>query len=276
MSQFLSNSGAFLTTLLTGAVIFFVWFATRKRVASQTVGRAEEQADRILHDAERDAEAKRKELVLAAKEQAHELLRSSEEQTRKRQDDVATLEKTLGSRTEALSSRVRSVEQAEKDVQAREGAVSKKETDITTNAARYEQLVAEQQRELQRVSSMTADEAKDVLLRQLESDARRDAAHLVKRLESEARETAADKAKHIITEAIQRSAAEHAIETTVSVVDLPSDDLKGRIIGREGRNIRALETATGVELIIDDTPGAIILSSFDPYRRAVANRRSSS
>ena len=272
MSQFLSNSGAFLTTLLTGAVIFFVWFATRKRVASQTVGRAEEQADRILHDAERDAEAKRKELVLAAKEQAHELLRSSEEQTRKRQDDVATLEKTLGSRTEALSSRVRSVEQAEKDVQAREGAVSKKETDITTNAARYEQLVAEQQRELQRVSSMTADEAKDVLLRQLESDARRDAAHLVKRLESEARETAADKAKHIITEAIQRSAAEHAIETTVSVVDLPSDDLKGRIIGREGRNIRALETATGVELIIDDTPGAIILSSFDPYRRAVAKQ----
>ena len=119
---------------------------------------------------------------------------------------------------------------------------------------------------------MTADEAKDILLRQLESDARRDAANLVKRLEHEARETAADKAKHIITQAIQRSAAEHAIETTVSVVDLPSDDLKGRIIGREGRNIRALETATGVELIVDDTPGAIILSCFDPYRREIAKQ----
>ena len=119
---------------------------------------------------------------------------------------------------------------------------------------------------------MTADEAKEVLLRQLETEARHDAAHLVKKLEHEARETATAKAKHIIAQAIQRSAPEHAIETTVSVVDLPSDDLKGRIIGREGRNIRALEVATGVELIVDDTPGAIILSSFDPYRRAVAKQ----
>ena len=139
-------------------------------------------------------------------------------------------------------------------------------------ATRYEQLVTDQQRELQRVAGLTADEAKDVLLRQMEADARRDAANLVKRLEAEAREVASAKARQIITEAIQRSAAEHAIETTVSVVDLPSDDMKGRIIGREGRNIRALEQATGVELIVDDTPGAIILSSFDPYRREIARQ----
>ena len=272
MSQFLSNSGAFLTAFVAGAAIFFIWLATRKRIASQTVGHAQAQADRILHDAERDGAARQKELVLAAKEEAHELLRSTELQTRKRRDDVANLEKTLASQTQSLSNRLSSVERAEKEVRDREGAVSKSEKDVTAKATRYEQLVADQQRELQRVAGMTADEAKGILLHQLESDARRDAAHLVKRLESEARETAADKAKHIITEAIQRSAAEHAIETTVSVVDLPSDDLKGRIIGREGRNIRALETATGVELIVDDTPGAIILSSFDPHRRAVAKQ----
>ena len=137
---------------------------------------------------------------------------------------------------------------------------------------KYERLVAQQQHELERVASLTADEAKELLLKQIESDARHDAANLVKRLDAEARETATDRAKHYITEAIQRCAAEHAIETTVSVVDLPSDDLKGRIIGREGRNIRALELATGVDLIIDDTPGAIILSGFDPYRRAIAKQ----
>ena len=132
--------------------------------------------------------------------------------------------------------------------------------------------MVERQRELQRVAGLTADEARELLLKQIEADARRDAANMVKRLEAEARETAAERAQQIIADAIQRSAAEHAIETTVSVVDLPSDDMKGRIIGREGRNIRALEQATGVELIVDDTPGAIILSSFDPFRREVARR----
>src|SRR5262249_7236365 len=155
---------------------------------------------------------------------------------------------------------------------ARDKQVRQQEQAVTAAHTLAEQLIAERQRELQRVAGLTADEARDLLLKQLESDARRDAANLVKRLEAEARETAAARAQQIITDAIQRSAAEHAIETTVSVVDLPSDDMKGRIIGREGRNIRALETATGVELIVDDTPGAIILSSFDPYRREVARR----
>ena len=143
---------------------------------------------------------------------------------------------------------------------------------VAASLARGEQLVAERQRELQRVAGLSAEEARELLLKQLESDVRRDAANLVKRLETEARETAAARAQQIIVDAIQRSAAEHTIETTVSVVDLPSDDMKGRIIGREGRNIRALETATGVELIVDDTPGAIILSSFDPLRREIARQ----
>src|SRR5207253_5454478 len=154
----------------------------------------------------------------------------------------------------------------------RDRSIAEREKSAAALAAKYEQLAAQQQRELERVAGLTAEEAKELLLKQIESEARHDAANLLKRLGAEARETAVDRAKHYITEAIQRCAAEHAIETTVSVVDLPSDDLKGRIIGREGRNIRALELATGVDLIVDDTPGAIILSGFDPYRREIAKK----
>ena len=270
MSQLLTDTAPILIALATGTVVFLVWLALRRRVAAQTVERAQADAERLLREAERDVEARRKEVVLAAKEEAHELLRTAEGETRKRQDEIAALERDIASQSHTLSDRQSAMERAELELQKRERFLEKGETEVSAQAARYETLVTDQQRELQRVAGMTADEAKEVLLRQLESDARRDAANLVKRLEHEARETAAEKAKHIITQAIQRSAAEHAIETTVSVVDLPSDDLKGRIIGREGRNIRALEVATGVELIVDDTPGAVILSSFDPYRREVA------
>ena len=155
---------------------------------------------------------------------------------------------------------------------SRDKTLSERETRAAAAAAKYEQLVAQQKHDLERVAGLTADEAKELLIRQIEGDARHDSANLLKRLDAEARETAVDRAKQYITEAIQRCGAEHAIETTVSVVDLPSDDLKGRIIGREGRNIRALELATGVDLIVDDTPGAIILSAFDPYRREIAKQ----
>ena len=272
MSQVLSIAGPVVLALLAGGAVFLVWVATRKRIAADTVGRAEEDAARILRDAQRDAEAQQKELVLAGREEAHGLLRDAERQARQRQDEVASLETAVDSRKRALAEQAAAVEKREQDVAAREAATRRQEQAAAVEAERCAQLATEQQRELQRVSGMTADEAKDVLMRQIESDARRDAANLVKRLEHEARENAADKARHIITQAIQRSAAEQTVETTVSVVDLPSDDLKGRIIGREGRNIRALETATGVELIVDDTPGAIILSSFDSYRRAIAKQ----
>ena len=272
MSPLLLSATPVALTVLTGVIVFLLWFATRKRVAAQTIGRARKEAERILREAKRDAEAHGKEVVLTAKEKAHDLLQNTEQQTQQRQEKATALEKTLASQTRTLADRVTVVEKAEKDIRSREQIVTKTEQDVSAQSNRYRDLVSNQQRELQRVSGMTADEAKEILLKQLENDARRDAANLVKRLEHEARESAADKAKNIITQAIQRSAAEHAIETTVSVVDLPSDDLKGRIIGREGRNIRALETATGVELIVDDTPGAIILSCFDPYRRAIAKQ----
>jgi ribonuclease Y len=266
-------AGYLINAVITAGLaagVFAWWIATRKRIAAETVGRAEAQAQRIVRDAERDAETRRKEMLLEAKEKAHDLLTEAERQTRQERQQSATLEQTLLRREAALADRLLTVERTESDLSTRERQLAERERTAAASAARYEQLVARQQHELERVASLTADEAKELLLKQIESDARHDAANLLKRLDTEARESAADRAKHYITEAIQRSAAEHAIETTVSVVDLPSDDLKGRIIGREGRNIRALELATGVDLIVDDTPGAIILSGFDPYRREIA------
>jgi len=261
-----------LVALGAASAVFAVWVANRKRIAAETVGRAEAQALRIVKDAERDAETRRKETLLEAKEKVHELLSAADRQTRQERQQVAALEQTLARRDTALAEREVVVDRLDRELKSREGVIAQREKVTQEAVTKYERLVAEQQRELERVAGLTGEAAKELLIKQMEADARHDAANLLKRLDAEARETAADHAKHYITEAIQRSAAEHAVETTVSVVDLPSDDLKGRIIGREGRNIRALELATGVDLIVDDTPGAIILSGFDPYRREIAKQ----
>ncbi|MGE0703747.1 MAG: ribonuclease Y [Vicinamibacterales bacterium] len=261
---------AALVAALLSAAMVALWITSRRRIAAETIGRAEEQAARLLKDAERDAETRKKEALLEAKERAHEILTSAEKQARSDRQQAEAREQLLDRRDGALAERQSAAERLDKELQARDRALALKEQAAEVAAHRYEQLVQQQQHELERVASLTAEEAKELLLKQIEHDARHDAANLLKRLDAEARETATDRAKQYITEAIQRSAAEHAIETTVSVVDLPSDDLKGRIIGREGRNIRALELATGVDLIVDDTPGAIILSGFDPYRREIA------
>ena len=252
--------------------VFAVWVASRKRTAAHTIGRAQDEASRLIHDAERNAENLRKEAELAAKERAHALLQDSEQQTRERRQELESIERQLDRKTQELTAHDREAKQIDATLREREQQAAERERSLAEEMRRCEELTREQQQALQRVSGLTADAAKELVIKQIEQDARRDAANLVKRLEAEARETAAEKAKQIITQAIQRSAPEHAIETTVSVVDLPSDDLKGRIIGREGRNIRALEQATGVELIVDDTPGAIILSSFDPFRREIAKQ----
>ena len=259
-----------VVTVVAAAAVFAVWVANRKRIAAETVGRAEEQALRIIRDAERDAETRKKEALLEAKEKAHELLIEADRQARQERQQAAVLEQAMNRRESLLTERQTVIDRIEKDLTVRDRAVSQREQTANDAVAKFQRLVAQQQHELERVASLTADEAKELLIKQIESEARHDSANLLKRLDAEARETAVDRAKHYITEAIQRCAAEHAIETTVSVVDLPSDDLKGRIIGREGRNIRALELATGVDLIVDDTPGAIILSGFDPYRRQIA------
>ena len=257
---------------LIAVAVFVYWVASRRRISAETIGRAEEQARATLRDAEREAENRKKEALLEAKEKAHHIVMDADRLAEDRRQQAARMEQILTKKEEKLTERLAADEQHEKDLRAREQSIRDRERATAATASRYEQLVAEQQQELQRVARLTGDEAKEILLRQFESDARRDAANMVKRLESEARETATARAKQLVTEAIQRSAPEHAIETTVSVVDLPSDDLKGRIIGREGRNIRALEIATGIDLIVDDTPGAIILSGFDPYRREIARQ----
>ena len=238
----------------------------------QLLAQAELNTQTLLKQAERDADALRKEATIEAREKAHTIAAEADQRMRERREEMLALEQQLADKTRALADRLTATDRLEQDLRGRERALAAREEAVTASAAKSEELVAERQRELQRVAGLSADEARELLLRQLEGEARRDAANLVKRLETEARETAAVRAQQIVADAIQRSAAEHAIETTVSVVDLPSDDLKGRIIGREGRNIRALETATGVELIVDDTPGAIILSSFDPLRREIARQ----
>jgi ribonuclease Y len=258
--------------LSAAGAVFVLWVANRKRISAETIGRAEEHAQRLTRDAEREAETRRKEALVDAKEKAQEILAEAERQARAERQQQVNVEQTLARRESQLVERQTAIERLERDLLGRESAVAAREQQAAAAGKKYEQLVSQQQHELERVASLTADEAKELLLKQIESDARHDAANLLKRLDAEARETASARAKQYITEAIQRSAAEHAVETTVSVVDLPSDDLKGRIIGREGRNIRALELATGVDLIVDDTPGAIILSGFDPYRREIAKK----
>ena len=254
------------------AAVLVVWIFTRRKIAAQTVGQAETEAARLTRDAERDVATRTKEAELAAKEQAHTLLQAAERQASARREELASIERQFAQRTQELTEHDRTASETDRQLRQREDQIAELERTLAADRARCDELTREQHDALQRVSGLTADEAKELVIKQIEQDARRDAANLVKRLETEARETAAEKAKQIITQAIQRSAPEHAIETTVSVVDLPSDDLKGRIIGREGRNIRALEQATGVQLIVDDTPGAIILSSFDPFRRAIAKQ----
>jgi ribonuclease Y len=262
---------ALLLFVLTLGAVFW-WVANHRRIAAETVGRAQAESERIARQAQRDADNLRKEAALEAREKAHADAAEADRQMRQRREAILTLEQALADKTRALADRLAVSDRLETELRVKEKALAQQEEAATAARARADQLVAERQRELQRVASLTADEARELLLKQIETEARRDAANLVKRLETEARESAGVRAQQIIADAIQRSAAEHAIETTVSVVDLPSDDLKGRIIGREGRNIRALETATGVELIVDDTPGAIILSSFDPFRREVARQ----
>ena len=217
-----------------------------------------------------EAESRRKEAELAAKEKLLQARGEFEKLSRKRRDELEKLERRLSQREDNLEKRDEETRGLEKQLHRRERKLEKREKDFEAREGELDQLVAEQRSKLETIAGLTAQQAREELVQVMESEARMEAAHLVKRIEDEARENADKEAQRILGIAIQRSASDYVSETTVSVVMLPNDEMKGRIIGREGRNIRALEAATGVDLIVDDTPEAVILSGFDPFRREIA------
>jgi len=226
LSDFAKTIMPALIAAVAAGAMFAICVANRKRIAADTIGRAQEQAQRLTKDAERDAETTKKEALLAAKEKAHDILMEAERQARTDRQQAATLEQALARRESAAVERQASIERLEKELASREKLLSERERHTAAAAAKCDELVAQHKHELERVAGLTADEAKELLIKQTEGEARHDSANLLKRLDAEARETAVDRAKQYITEAIQRCGAEHAIETTVSVVDLPSDELK--------------------------------------------------
>lgn len=242
----------------------------RGRRALGSIKNAGETAQRIVAESKKEAESIKKEALFEAKDKILSLRTEVEKQTKERKVELQTAERRLAQREEQLEKRDSSLTQKEKDSSQKERRLAERERFIAQDEKRVKEILVEQKHQLEVISGMTADDAKKLLVRQIEGDARKEAVFIVRRIEEEARLAALEESKRIITSSMQRCASEHVVETAVSVVDLPSDEMKGRIIGREGRNIRALEVATGVDLIIDDTPEAIILSGFDPIRREVA------
>jgi len=261
-----------LLAIVAGAAALVVaawWLLVRKKVEGALV-ESEAKARDLLRNAERDAEAKLREADVAAKEKLLQARSEFEAVSRKRRSELESLEQRLSQREDKLDRREEETRGREKEVEGRDRALTKNEGRLERKTAEYDGLLEEQRNKLEQIAGLTARQATEELKTSMFDEARMDAAHLVKRIEDEAREGADKEAHRIIGTAIQRSASDFISETTVSVVHLPSDDMKGRVIGREGRNIRALELATGVDLIVDDTPEAVILSGFDPYRREIA------
>ena len=249
-----------LVALVLGTLIGYIY---RKNVAEAKVGRAEDSVKRLVAEAQKKAEAVKKETILEAKEEIHVLRSEFEKESKERRNEIQRIERRILQREETLEKKLASVESKDEQVNKRLKEISKRKEDI-------DETFKTQIEQLERISDMTTDEARNLLLEKVEQETRRDMAVYVREIESKTKDEADRKSREIIANAIQKYAADHVAENTVSVVSLPSDEMKGRIIGREGRNIRALETATGIDLIIDDTPEAVILSGFDPIRREIA------
>ena len=249
---------------------FLIAYWVRGRIVSQKVKHAENEAVRILDDAARKSETLLKEAELGAKDQLFKMKNEFEAETKETQAELKKRDRRLLQKEEIIDRKIEQAERKEREFSEKEKELLVKEEKITQNESKYDQLIEEQRRQLETISGLTAEQAKDLLIRAMENEARYEGAKLIKRIENEAKEEADKKAKKILATTIQRYAGDFVAERTVSVVQLPSDEMKGRIIGREGRNIRALEAATGIDLIIDDTPEAVILSGFNPVRREVA------
>jgi ribonuclease Y len=259
--------GLSLVGLLAGFAI--AYFAGR-RLAAEKVSEAERQARRVLEDAEREAKALKKEKLLELKEEWQRQRQQVEQELATKRNRLQVLERELKSREEALQQKLELVTRKEKQFHELEQQLAQRQQELEQRLAQAQELVQEQLRRLEAIAGIGRDQAKQLLMEQLLDEARNEAAQLIRQIREEARLTAEREARNIIVQAIQRTAADHSVETTVSVVQLPSEEMKGRIIGREGRNIRAFEAATGVDLIIDDTPEAVVISGFDPFRREVA------
>ena len=250
--------------VIIGLVIgFATGYVMQKKLAEGRMGAAKESAEQILIDAQKAADAKKREALLEAKEEIHKIRSEADRELKDRRNEVTRMERRMLQKEEALDKKIEGVERKENKLKQQEAEID----DIRTQV---EEVLAERRAELENISGMSSAQAKELLLSSIQEEIKYDTAVMIKEMEAQAKEDGEKKAREIITSAIQRVAADHVAETTVSVVALPNEEMKGRIIGREGRNIRTLETLTGIDLIIDDTPEAVILSGFDPVRREVA------
>lgn len=246
-------------SLITGIIGYFM----RKSIAEAKISSAEEQAKRIIEDGEKASQAKKREILLEAKEESIKLRNEVERESKERRSELQRTERRLIQKEESLDRKTEAIEKKEETLIVKDAEVDKIKSDI-------KEVHKKQVAELERISGLSSDEARHILLDDIEKEIQHESAKMIKDIEERAKEEGERKARDIISLAIQRCAADHVAETTVAVIPLPSDEMKGRIIGREGRNIRAFETLTGIDLIIDDTPEAVILSGFDPIRREVA------